>query len=112
MAAGNGTETVHVSVCASGIIHIVAGPGDPKAASPQEPWIVQACTPAPFDFTENDKQATVSTPQVKVTIQLRGGTLSFHGPDGKTLLAEMDRRGPNGVDWPAAGLRASTLPRS
>ncbi len=108
MAASNGTDTVHVSVCDSGVIHIVAGPGDPKAASPHEPWIVQTCTPAPFDFTENDKQATVSTPEVKVTIQFHGGTLSFHGPDGTTLLAEMDRRGPNGTDWPAAASRVYT----
>ncbi|MFZ0394719.1 MAG: TIM-barrel domain-containing protein [Terracidiphilus sp.] len=108
MTAGNGTETVHVSVCDSGVIHIVAGPGDPKAASPHEPWIVQACTPAPFDFTENNKQATVSTPLVKVTIQFHAGTLSFHSPDGKTLLAEMDRRGPNGTDWPAAASRVYT----
>ncbi|HTX76160.1 MAG TPA: TIM-barrel domain-containing protein [Terracidiphilus sp.] len=108
MAVSNGAETVHVSVCAPGVIHIVAGPGDPKAASPHAPWIVQPCMPAQFDFTQTEKQASLSTPQVKVTIQLSNGVLAFHTADGNMLLTEFDRRGPNGVDWPAAASRVYT----
>ncbi|HKF48953.1 MAG TPA: TIM-barrel domain-containing protein [Terracidiphilus sp.] len=108
MVARNGSETVRISVCALGVLHIVAGPGDPASASPHAPWIVAPCTPVPFQFAQTDKIATLTTSDLKVEIQLRNGVLSFHTADGKTLLTEMDRRGPNGIDFPAAASRVYT----
>ena len=109
MTASNGTETVHVSVCAAGIIHIVAGPGDPKAASPHEPWIVQSCTPAPFEFTQNDKagHGEHATGQGRQSSCVTARSAST-APTAKHCWREMDRRGPNGVDWPAAASRVYT----
>jgi alpha-D-xyloside xylohydrolase len=92
MSVTNGTETIHLSVCGPGVLHIVAGPGHPKSASPDTPWLVRSCTPSPFDFAQTDKEATLSTPQVKVGILLSNGLLSFHSAAGDTLLSEMDRR--------------------
>jgi hypothetical protein len=44
-------ETLQLSVCGSGVLHIVAGPGNSKAASPAAPWLVQPCVQGAFDFT-------------------------------------------------------------
>jgi alpha-D-xyloside xylohydrolase len=84
----NGEETLHLTVCGSSAIHVVSGPGNPAAASPQQPWIVNPCQPAPFEFTQDEKQATLSTSAMKVTIHLRGGNLVFQDATGKELLAE------------------------
>jgi hypothetical protein len=31
-------ETMQVSVCGAGVLHVVAGPGNPQSASPATPW--------------------------------------------------------------------------
>ncbi len=85
----NGDETLRLTVCAPGLIHVVAGPGDPKAASPIEPWMLQAdpCKGDHFDFSKTEKLATVTTSQVSVSIGFRSGSLIFKDHAGKPLLA-------------------------
>ncbi len=92
MVMHRGQETLHVSVCGAGILHIVAGPGDPRAASPHQPWMLHACTPHPFDFSQDSKQATLRTTQLQVSIDLATGQLTFRNAAGDTLLFESDRR--------------------
>ena len=46
----NGGETVRVAVCGPSLIHVVAGPVNRRGVTPQEPWLVQPCKPATFDF--------------------------------------------------------------
>jgi alpha-D-xyloside xylohydrolase len=84
----NGDETLHLTVCSATAIHIVAGPGDPAAASPQQPWIVNSCQPGQFEFLKDEKNVTVSTSALKVTIGLTEGNLVFEDAAGKMLLAE------------------------
>jgi alpha-D-xyloside xylohydrolase len=86
----NGDETLHLSVCGPGLIHVVAGPGDPKSASPAEPWMLHpdSCKGAQFDFSKTEKEATVATSQLTVVVNLRDGNLTFKDHAGKTLLAE------------------------
>ena len=86
----NGAETLHLAVCGPGLIHVVAGLGDPKSASPAEPWLLHpgTCQPGNFDFSQTAKEATVTTPQLIVTLNLIDGNLIFKDHDGKTLLAE------------------------
>lgn len=92
VALTNGIETIHISVCGSGVLHIVAGPGDPKSASPFNPWIIRSCTPIPFEFAQTKGQATLRTSEVQLNITLRDGLLSFHTASGAPLLSEMNRR--------------------
>lgn len=87
-----GTETLHLSVCGANVLHVVAGPGDPKAASPHEPWLIEACTPHPFTFSQNAKTATLTTADLQVDILLATGQLTFRDASGHSLLAESDRR--------------------
>jgi alpha-D-xyloside xylohydrolase len=88
----NGDETLHLTVCSPTAIHIVAGPGDPTAASPLQPWIVNPCQPAQFEFTQDEKQATLTTSALKITIGLAEGNLIFSDAAGKPLLRERDSK--------------------
>lgn len=87
-----GDETLHVAVCGSGMLHIVAGPGDPKSASPSAPWIIHPCTPAHFDYSETEKEVTLRTAELQVSITLKTGQLYFRNAAGDLLLFESDRR--------------------
>jgi alpha-D-xyloside xylohydrolase len=88
----NGIETLHVSVCGPDLLHIVAGPGDPQSASPAMPWIIRSCTPSPFDFSQNDKEATLRTSSLQLTILRNTGQLIFRDSTGNVLLFESTRR--------------------
>ena len=87
----NAGETLHLSVCGPTLIHIVAGPGDARASSPAEPWFVEPCKPAHFDFTRDAKQATVATAALRVRLSLEDGRLTFQDAAGNTLQTESDR---------------------
>jgi alpha-D-xyloside xylohydrolase len=88
----NGDETVHVSVCGPNVLHVVAGPGDPKGASPHTPWLIKQCEPGLFDVTEDGEEAVLSTADVKLAVNLHNGLLAFRNAHGDPLLAEMWRR--------------------
>jgi len=87
-----GDETLHIAVCGPGVLHVVAGPGAAKSASPAEPWILQPCAPAHFDFSKDDKQATLRTADLEVNLRLATGQLTFRNAAGQQLLGESDRR--------------------
>ncbi len=86
-----GTETLRLSVCGPGVLHIVAGPGDPKSASPAEPWLLHACSPVHFDFVQDANSATLRTAQLQVSLRLATGQLTYLDAAGHTLLSESDR---------------------
>jgi alpha-D-xyloside xylohydrolase len=88
----NGDETLRLSVCAPGVLHIVAGPGDPNSASPVEPWLIHSCTPDRFDFEQTEKEAALRTSQLQVSIRLHTGQLFFKNAVGDILLFESDRK--------------------
>jgi alpha-D-xyloside xylohydrolase len=87
----NGAETVHVTVCAPDVIHVVAGLGNPMGASPLTPWIVVPCTPQKPEVVRTANQATVRTSKLSIAIDLKDKLLRFLDPNGKTLLQESDR---------------------
>ena len=92
MVMHRGEETLRVSACAAGVLHIVAGPGNPQSASPAEPWLLHGCAPAHFVFSQDAQQATLRTAQLQVSIRLSTGQLTFRNAAGDPLLAESDRR--------------------
>jgi alpha-D-xyloside xylohydrolase len=87
----NAGETLRLSVCGPTLVHIVAGPDDARASSPAEPWIVAPCKPGRFDFTRDEKQATVATTGLRVRLSLEDGRLTFQDAAGNTLATESDR---------------------
>ncbi len=90
----NGTETMRISVCGPDLIHVVAGPGDPQAASPATPWIVNPCQPDSFGFDQDAKTATLSTAKLRVHIDLKTAALRFDDAAGRELLQEFANREP------------------
>ncbi|UWZ86297.1 glycoside hydrolase family 31 protein [Occallatibacter riparius] len=90
----NGNETLHVSVCGPTVLHIVAGPGDPKGASPFTPWVQKPCEPGQFEFSQDDKEATLRTSALQLRVNLKNSTISFRNPAGDQLLTEMPDRKP------------------
>lgn len=92
LAMHHGDETLHVSVCGPTVLHVVAGPGDPKGASPFTPWLLHPCQPGQFDFSQDEKNATLSTSAVKLMVNLKNGLLTFHDAKGDTLLQESPKR--------------------
>ncbi len=84
----NGVETLHVIVCGPSLLHVVAGPGDPKASSPEQPWIVAACPSSPFEFAAGEKEDTLSTSRLRVVLNHENGSLTFKDSTGGQLLQE------------------------
>ena len=70
---------------------MVAGPGEPRGASPEEPWFIERCKTAPFDFAHDEKMATLSTQALRVLFNLNDGRLTFQDAGGTTLHSESDR---------------------
>ncbi len=83
-----GDETLRVIVCGPTLLHIVAGPGNPKSSSPQTPWIVAACPSTPFEFTPGEKEDTLATASLRVVLNHASGAIAFKLPSGETLLQE------------------------
>ncbi|MDE2495021.1 MAG: DUF5110 domain-containing protein [Alphaproteobacteria bacterium] len=84
-------ETIAITFYGSDVIHVVAGPGEPKGASPQTPWLVSAGSPQPPQVTRAADKATIRTSKLSVEIDMKDGLLRFLDADGKTLLQESPR---------------------
>ena len=90
-AAKIGGESLHVTVCGDNVIHVVAGPGDPAASSPVQPWMLDAsksCPGAKFQFAQDGKYASLTTAALKVEFSLKNGNLEYRDIHGKSLLRE------------------------
>jgi len=86
-----GDEGLRIVVCGDAVVHVVAGPGEPKSSSPSQPWMLPAeisCPGAKSTFTRDADHATVTTAQVQVGISLKDGTLQFRDAKGHMLLQE------------------------
>jgi alpha-D-xyloside xylohydrolase len=93
LVAKVGDETLRVTVCGDGVVHVVAAPGagDVKGASPNQPWMLDAasvCPGAKFEFAKVENGATLTTAKLKVRLSTRGGGLNFSAADGTELLRE------------------------
>jgi alpha-D-xyloside xylohydrolase len=87
-------ETLHLIVCSDSIIHVIARPGGSNTEHPQ-PWLLpldQSCTGAPFQFSRNEKSATLKTAKITVSLNLEHGPslgqIDFFTSDGKRLIGE------------------------
>jgi alpha-D-xyloside xylohydrolase len=84
-------ETITITVCAPDIVHVVAGPGAPKGASSQTPWIVASGAAQRPVVERTADKATLRTSKLSVEIDLTLGLLRFLDTNGKALLQESAR---------------------
>lgn len=87
-----GDETLRVTVCSPTVLHVVASPTDAKSASPFMPWFVKPCEASAFDFTQNEKEATLTTSAIKLSISMKNGLLFYRNQKGEMLLMESPKR--------------------
>ncbi len=87
----HGAETLRIAVCAPGVIHIVAGLGNPRGAAPHAPWIAHPCLPQRPQVSLTGRRAVIHTSQLAVAIDLRQALLSIRDAAGKPLLMESAR---------------------
>ena len=93
-AAKIGNESLQVTVCGDDVIHVVAGPGDPSASSPHQPWMLEAtkaCPGAAFHLVKGAESASLATAALKVEFSLKRGNLTFSDLQGHSLLREGNR---------------------
>jgi alpha-D-xyloside xylohydrolase len=89
MLLHNLRETVQITFCGRGVIHVAAKPAaeaDPMHAP--EPWISVPCVPA--RTTAGLAAGTVGTDELHVSANLKTGALRFQDAEGKVLLQESD----------------------
>jgi len=87
-----GKETLRLVVCSDSILHVITRPNETTVNHPQ-PWLLppdQSCKGAPFQFTQDEKLATLKTATLTASISLARGNLTFTTPDGKQLFHERD----------------------
>ena len=84
-----GTETLSLVVCSGSVVHVITRPDGKQVEHPQ-PWLLPAqgsCKGAPFEVSQNAKEATLSTVQLRVTLSLDRGNLVFKSAAGKDSFA-------------------------
>jgi alpha-D-xyloside xylohydrolase len=93
LTATIGDETLRVSVCNASIIHVMATPKPPESIRHDQPWILdptQSCPGAPFQFSQADDAAVLTTASLKVELSLKRGNLKYSSVGGQVLLRESD----------------------
>ncbi|WP_184718296.1 TIM-barrel domain-containing protein [Caulobacter sp.] len=106
----NGTDVLKLSVCADGVVRVLASPdGKATGASPQQPWFSKPCEAQAVSLTDASGAGTgvntalgegvaaatakvLKTGNLRISISLKDGTLTFLGPDDRILLQETGER--------------------
>lgn len=106
----NGADVMRLSVCADGVVRVVASPdGRAAGSSPKQPWFSKPCTPRPVNLSDATATGTgvntavgggtakatakmLKTGDLRISISLSDGTLTFLAPDDRILLQEMGER--------------------
>lgn len=98
------TDTLRLTVCSPEVVHVVASPdGKAQDATPQQPWMVESCTPDKFTLTMPTEQptglqeagpskpveATLNTGSIKVLISLDTGRLQFNDEHDQRIFKEI-----------------------
>lgn len=87
--ARNDHEDLTVTLCAPGVVHVVARPAGSSAAPLARPWMLaNACPGASFMQEEQGALHTLKSSGVTVELNAQNASLRFRGADGHTLLEE------------------------
>jgi alpha-D-xyloside xylohydrolase len=91
MTATVGTESLHIAVCASSVIHFVSTPESPEKAGRSQPWMLdskEACPGARFQVSQTADAAVLTTDTLKVELSLKWGNVKYTTIRGEDLLRE------------------------
>jgi alpha-D-xyloside xylohydrolase len=105
LSARNEGESLHVTVCAPGVVHVTARPVGDDAKPLERPWMLaNACPGAPFTLTQAGELRVLKTEGLTVELNPQSGSLRFRGADGHTLTREHDNLPRTYDSSPASGL--------
>ena len=86
-----GSESLHISVCRSSVIHFVAAPEVLDTLRQKHPWLLdsnESCPGAKFQLSETADTAVLTTDTLKVQLSLKWGNVEYVTVGGETLLRE------------------------
>src|ERR1700730_15189574 len=86
-----GTELVRVSVCRSGVIHLVASPAPLQSVDRGQPWMLdpqESCPGARFQVSQTADGVVLSTDSLKIEFSLKWANIQFSNLAGEILLRE------------------------
>ncbi|HEX3684124.1 MAG TPA: glycoside hydrolase family 31 protein [Bryobacteraceae bacterium] len=82
------TGTLKLQVCTDAIIHVVYAPAWPPPQRREYVITKSAWTPVTFDVAQSEKNVTITTDRLTVTVDRKEGLIGYIGKDGKNLLTE------------------------
>jgi alpha-D-xyloside xylohydrolase len=91
MTATVGSESLHISVCRSSVIHFVATPEPPNTVKQNQPWMLdskESCPGAKFQVSQTAQGAILTTDTLKIELSLKWGNVQFSTAGGESLLRE------------------------
>ncbi|MGA3161043.1 MAG: TIM-barrel domain-containing protein [Terracidiphilus sp.] len=91
LTARNNREMLEVTVCSDSLVHVVARPLAAPVTAAAQPWMLDpavTCPGAAFQFSQDDKKATLTTARLAISLSLERGALSFSIPQGESFLRE------------------------
>jgi alpha-D-xyloside xylohydrolase len=93
MTATVGTESLHISVCRSSVIHFLATPESPDKLKINQPWMLdskESCPGAKFQLSQTPDAAVLTSDTLKIEFSLKRGNVQFSTRGGESLLRERD----------------------
>jgi alpha-D-xyloside xylohydrolase len=91
MTATVGSESLHISICRSSVIHFVATPVTPDTLRQKHPWLLdskESCPGAKFQLSATAEAAILTTDTLKIQLSLKWGNVEYATVDGQSLLRE------------------------
>ncbi len=91
MTATVGNERLHISVCRSSVIHLVATPEPSDTARQIQPWMLdpkESCPGAKFQVSQTADAAILTTDTLKIEFSLKWGNVHYSTAAGESLLRE------------------------
>jgi alpha-D-xyloside xylohydrolase len=88
-----GTRKVKLEVVTDRIIHVIATPTDSFPTAPSLMRVALDEQPTKWEVTEAGDSITVSTAELKATVSLKTGEVSFYDSAGKLVTSEHDGGG-------------------
>ena len=91
MTATVGSESLHISVCRSSVIHFVATPEPPNTVKQNQPWMLdskESCPGAKFQVSQTAAAAILTTDTLKIELSRKWGNVQFSTAGGESLLRE------------------------
>ena len=91
MTASVGKESVHISVCRSGVIHFFATPESSRMVRQTQPWMLdpkESCPGAKFQVSRPPTRYALPPTLLKIEFSLKWGNVQYSTCSGESLLRE------------------------